>query len=186
MSSSADSQLLHDQLPDFLVDLSLVTSHVSPGLREAVVSAMRQRDITALNDLLDHSATLQPEVALRAVWLPIVMGLDSWNAAGGPLPEGRCLARSLRAQARSAQLSLPSLPVSCWLIPSTEHDTTAAHLAVLALSLRGVGARVWTWPMPPPGSAFLVGDADSPVATVGRIPTLSDDPGWPQMPTLAA
>jgi hypothetical protein len=186
MFSSAQSQLLHDQLPDFLADLSLLANQVARNLREAVVSAMRQRDIAALNDLLDHSATLQPDVALRAVWVPIVLGLDAWNAAGGPLPDGRCLARTLRAQARSAQLSLPALPVTCWLIPATEHDTTAAHLAVLALSLRGLGARVWTWPMPPPGSAFLVGDAESPVVTAGRIPTLSDEPSWPQLPILAA
>lgn len=186
MPSADDSQLLHDPLAGFLVDLPPLSNSVSSNLREAVINALRHRDMAMLQELLDGSATLQPEVALRAVWLPVALGIDAWNAAGAPLGGGRSLARTLRAQARSALLSLPSLPVSRWLIPSTEHDATAAHLAVLALSLRGMGARVWTWPLPPPGPALLVGDAGSPVATEGRIPTLSDEPGWPKLAALVA
>ena len=81
---------------------------------------------------------------------------------------------------------MPEQPVSRWLVPSTLHDTTAAHLAALALSLRGMGARVWTWPLPPPGPVLLVGDAGSPLPVDGRIPTLSDEPGWPTLAALVA
>lgn len=180
------TQLQRDPLAGFLADLPPLMGSVSNDLREAVISAIRQRDMVTLEELLKETATLQPGVALRAVWLPIALGIDAWKAAGEPLPEGIHLARTLRAQVRSAQLSLPPLPVSRWLIPSTEHDATAAHLAVLALGLRGLGARVWAWPLPPPGPALLVGDAGSPVPTVGRIPTLSDEPGWPNLAALVA
>ena len=180
------TQLLHDPLAGFLADLPPLMGSVSNDLREAVISAIRQRDIAALDEIIVETATLQPGVALRAVWLPIALGIDAWKVAGEPLPDGIHLARTLRAQARCAQLSLPPLPVTRWLIPSTEHDFTAAHLAVLALSLRGLGARVWSWPLPAPGPALLVGDGCDQVGTEGRIPMLSDEPGWPTLAALVA
>jgi len=180
------SQNRRDPLAGVLADLPPLKSTITADLRESVINALRQRDPEALTEILEETALLRPEIALRVVWLPIALGIDAWDAAGEPLPDGRSLCRTLRAQARSALLSLPALPVSRWLVPSTLHDTTAAHLAVLALSLRGMGARVWTWPLPPPGPALLVGDAGSPLATAGRIPTLSDEPGWPTLAALVA
>lgn len=159
---------------------------VSGALRAAVIGALRLRDAAAVQELLAHTVTLAPSVALRSVWLPIAVGIGAWNAAGSPLGACHSLARTLRAQVRSAQLSLSPLVVSRWLVPSSGHDITAAHLAALALSLRGLGACVWTWSLPPPGPALLVGEGGCPVATIGRIPTLSDEPGWPSLVALVA
>jgi hypothetical protein len=180
------SQLLHDPLASFMTDLPPLNSSASSDLREVVINALRRRDHCLLKELLDEADLLRCEVALRAVWLPIALGIDAWAAAGDPLIDGRPMGRTLRAQTRAALLSLPELSVSRWLIPSTLHDNTAAHLAALALSLRGMGARVWTWPLPPPGPALLVGDAGSLLPTEGRIPTLSDEPGWPTLAALVA
>ena len=186
MLSIDHCEYLRDPLAGFLADLPPLNSTITGDLRELVINALRQRDHETLKEIIEETATLRPEVALRDVWLPVALGIDAWDAAGEPLPDGRSLCRTLRAQARSALLSLPPLPVSRWLVPSTLHDTTAAHLAVLALSLRGLGARVWTWPLPPPGPALLVGDAGSSLVTTGRIPTLSDEPGWPTLAALVA
>lgn len=186
MLTADQSRLHHDPLAGFMADLPPLKTEAANDLREVVISALRRRDHETLKEILDETATLRPEVALRAAWLPVALGLDAWDAIGEPLPEGRSLARTVRAQSRSALLSLPVLPVSRWLVPSTLRDTTAAHLAVLALTLRGMGARVWTWPLPPPGPALLVGDAGSPLATAGRIPTLCDEPGWPKLAALVA
>ncbi|HEX3135317.1 MAG TPA: hypothetical protein VHX44_17255, partial [Planctomycetota bacterium] len=59
-------------------------------------------------------------------------------------------------------------------------------LAALALSLRSINARMWTWPLPPPEPALLVSDASSLLPTESRIPTLSDEPGWPTLAALVA
>jgi hypothetical protein len=186
MLSADHSQLVHDPLAGFMTDLPPLNSSASSDLREVVINALRRRDHPTLREILDEADILRPEVALRAVWLPLALGIDAWDAAGEPLIDGRPLGRTVRAQARAALVSMPELPVSRWLIPSTLHDATAAHLAALALSLRGMGARVWTWPLPPPGPALLVGDAGSLLPTEGRIPTLSDQPGWPTLAALVA
>lgn len=180
------SHTTNDPLAGVLSDLPPVGDDLTGDLRGRLIHALRERDNAALKRLLDETAFLRPEVALRCVWLPLALGIDAWEAAGDPLLDGRNLARTLRAQTRAALLTMPEQPVSRWLVPSTLHDTTAAHLAALALSLRGVGARVWTWPLPPPGQALLVGDAGSPLPVDGRIPTLSDDPGWPTLAALVA
>lgn len=180
------SQLLNDPLAGVLADLPPAGTPVSSHLRGRVIDALRERDSATLKAVLDETAALRPEVALRSVWLPLALGIDAWEAAGDPLPEGRALGRTLRAQTRAALLTMPEQPVSRWLVPSTLHDTTAAHLAALALSLRGMGTRVWTWPLPPPGPVLLVGDAGSPLPVDGRIPTLSDEPGWPTLAALVA
>jgi len=179
-------QLLHDPLAGFMADPPPLNTTASSDLRDMVINAVRRRDHSVLKELLDGADTLRCEIALRAVWLPLALGIDAWAAVGEPLIDGRPLGRTVRAQARAALLSIPELPVIHWLIPSTLHDATAAHLAAVALSLRGMGARVWTWPLPPPGSALLVGDAGSLLPTAGRIPTLSDEPGWPNLAALVA
>jgi hypothetical protein len=186
MSATAQSQLLHDPLAGVLSDLPPLGAGAPGDLRGAVIAALRARDSATLKIILDESVTLRPEVALRTVWLPLALGIAAWETAGEPLPDGRALGRALRSQARSVLLSMPEQPVSRWLVPSTQQDTTAAHLAALALSLRGIGARVWTWLLPPPGRALLVGDAGSPLPIDGRIPTLSDEPGWPKLAALVA
>ena len=186
MGTTDSSPIVHDPLAGVFVDLPPLDADVPADLRGKVIKALRERDNTALKVILDETALLRPEIALRAVWLPLALGIDAWEAAGDPLPDGRALARTLRAQTRAALLTMPEQPVSRWLVPSTLHDTTAAHLAALALSLRGMGARVWTWPLPPPGPALLVGDAGSPLTVDGRIPTLSDEPGWPTLAALVA
>jgi hypothetical protein len=186
MQTIAPSQLLSDPITGVLVDLPPLGSDSTGNLRSAVIAALRERDNARLKNILGATASLPPEVALRAVWLPLVLGLDAWETAGEPLPEGRALARMVRAQTRAALLTMPEQPVSRWLVPSTLRDTTAAHLAALALSLHGVGARVWSWPLPPPGPVLLVGDAGSPLPIEGRIPTLSDEPGWPTLAALVA
>jgi hypothetical protein len=186
MPATAASRLLHDPLAGVLSDLPPLGTGASRDLRGAVIAALRARDSATLKVILEESATLRPEVALRAVWLPLALGIDAWEADGNPLPDGRALGRALRSQVRAVLLTMPERPVSRWLVPSTLNDTTAAHLAALALSLRGVGARVWSWPLQPPGPALLVGDAGSPLPIDGRIPTLSDEPGWPTLAALVA
>lgn len=186
MQHHARAHLLDDPLAGVLPDLPPVGSPTSNDLRSRVIGALRERDHVTLKEILGQTATLRPEEALRAVWLPLALGLDAWEVAGAPLPDGRALARMVRAQTRAALVTLPEQPVSRWLVPTTLRDSTAAHLAALALTLRGVGARVWTWPLPPPGPTLLVGDAGSPFPAEGRIPTLSDEPGWPTLAALVA
>lgn len=184
---TADTTLtVIDPLAGVLADLPPARSTVASDLRGVVLGALRQRDSVTLKEVLEQTATLSPDIALRAVWLPVALGISAWEAIGNPLPEGPTLGRLLRGQTRAALLAMPEVPVSRWLVPSTLHDTTTAHLAALALSLRGMGARVWTWPLPPPGPALLVGDAGSPLPIAGRIPTLSDEPGWPTLAALVA
>ncbi|HEX3132662.1 MAG TPA: hypothetical protein VHX44_03655, partial [Planctomycetota bacterium] len=161
MLTADRSQLLHDPLAGFITDLPPLSTSASSDLREVVINALRRRDHTTLKEILDEADILRPEVALRAVWLPLALGIDAWDAAGEPLIDGRPLGRTVRAQARAALVSMPELPVSRWLIPSTLHDATAAHLAALVFSFRGMGARVWTWFLSPFGPAPLVGDAGS-------------------------
>jgi hypothetical protein len=186
MPTSATPPVLHDPLAGILIDLPTIAGKLTGDLRGRVINALRERDSATLKTILDDTAVLRPEEALRAVWLPLALGIDAWEVAGDPLPDGRALGRTLRSQTRAALLTMPEQPVSRWLVPSTLHDATAAHLAALALSLRGMGARVWTWPLPPPGPALLVGDAGSPLPIDGRIPTLSDEPGWPSLAALVA
>lgn len=186
MLTTNHAATLFDPLAGVLSDLPPVGSPITRDLRTLVLAALRQRDGTTLKALLGETAILQVDVALRAVWLPVALGIGAWEAIGNPLLDGPALGRQLRSQTRVALLSLPEQPVSRWLVPSTLHDATTAHLAALALSLRGMGARVWTWPLPPPGPALLVGDAGSGLTNDGRIPTLSDDPGWPSLAALVA
>lgn len=183
---TAELPAANHPFPDVLADLPPVGPNNGGNLRNAVLTALRQRDSLTLKSILEQSGILRVEVALRIVWLPVALGLSAWERVGNQFPDGPTIGRLLRSQTRSALLALPEQPVSRWLVPSTLHDTTTAHLAALALSLRGMGTRVWTWPLPPPGPALLVGDAGSQLATCGRIPTLSDEPGWPTLASLVA
>ena len=118
MLTADHSQLLRDPLAGFMTDLPPLSSSASGDLRDVVINALRRRDHTLLKELLDEADILRPEVALRAMWLPLALGIDAWDAAGEPLIDGRPLGRTVRAQARAALVSLPELAVSRWLIPS--------------------------------------------------------------------
>lgn len=185
MFAADHTRAVADPFSAIVADLPPVDAPLA-ALRDAVLAALRRRDAAVLWSALGQAASLPCETALRAVWLPIALGISAWETIGDPLPEAAALGRQVREQTRVALLDLPEWPVSRWLVPSTLHDTTTAHLAVLALSLRGMGARVWTWPLPPPGPVLLVGDAASALAASGRIPTLATQPGWPTLAALVA
>ena len=185
MLAADHNRAVADPFAAMLADLPPVDAALA-ALRGKVLLALRQRDCATLWNALEQAASLPCETSLRAVWLPIALGISAWETIGNPLPDAIALGRQVRAQTRVALLDMPAWPVSRWLVPSTLHDTTTAHLAVLALSLRGMGARVWTWPLPPPGPVLLVGDASSALAAAGRIPTLAAEPGWPTLAALVA
>src|SRR5688572_27601517 len=111
MFAADHTHAVADPFSAMLADLPPVDASLA-GLRRDVLGALHQRDGKALWNALEQATTLQPEAALRTVWLPIALGICAWETVGNPLPDNVALGRQVREQTRVALLSMPEWPVS--------------------------------------------------------------------------
>jgi hypothetical protein len=152
-------------------------------LREVMQSAIQRGDANYAGRLLESAGDLDIEVTMRAYWLPLA---EELGRDGSTLNDLGFLGPLLRQKIRNVLLMEADIPVVYWLVPAKRTHLTAAHLVALVLTRRGIGARVWQWPMPILGAFLTVGDGEGKSSGKGCIPIYGETLGWPSLAALVA